>query len=47
MASASLARIVDGASFNRPRDLERARNWLVRFAETPDNYLRQRLSRRW
>ena len=46
-ACASLDRIAEQESFTGLTDLERAGTWLVRLAQTPDAYLRQRMANRW
>jgi len=42
-----LARVAEKESFADLAELERAGTWLVRLAQTPDNFLRQRMARRW
>jgi len=43
----AIARIADGRPIDNFRDLERAGTWLVRLAQTPDRFLRQRMADRW
>ena len=44
---AAFDHIVERESFSNLVELERAGNWLVRLAETPDNFLRRQFAGRW
>ena len=44
---AAVAHVAEKASFASLADLERAGTWLVRLAQTPDAFLRRRMSDRW
>jgi len=43
----AIARVAEKKPFNNMADLKRAGNWLARLAQTPDNFLRQRMADRW
>jgi glycosyltransferase involved in cell wall biosynthesis len=44
---ATVARIADQEPFSSIADLEQAGMWLLRLAQTPDRFLRERMARRW
>jgi hypothetical protein len=44
---AAIARVAEREAFADLADLERAGTWLVRFAQAPDNFQRQRMADRW
>ena len=44
---AVLARVADREPLSELADLQRAGEWLLRLAQTPDRFLRQRMARRW
>lgn len=44
---AALARVAEKQAFSDLAELERAGRWLVRLAQTPDNFLPQRMTERW
>jgi len=44
---AALARIAECEAFTDLAELKQAGKWLVRLAQTPDNFLRQRMAQRW
>ncbi len=43
----ALAQVSEKRAISNLADLARAGEWLVRLAETPDNYLRERMAGRW
>ncbi len=44
---AALAQVAERESLSSPGDLAQAGEWLVLLAQTPDNYLRERMAGRW
>jgi glycosyltransferase involved in cell wall biosynthesis len=42
-----IALLAERKSFESPEDLKRAGIWLIRLADTPDNFIRQRMADRW
>lgn len=43
----ALARVAENESFSNLADLEHSGRWLVRLAQTQDNFLRERMASRW